>query len=88
MFRVIIISYTDCAILTPPSDGGLTSSGMTTSTGTKVTVSCDPGFTLDGATTLTCQTDGTWDNIVGVCRPGKYLGPELQWFFNAKVSLS
>ena len=60
--------FTDCPTLTAPTDGSLSTIAVTT--GTTVTVSCDPSFTLDGATTLQCQTDGTWDNTVGVCRPG------------------
>lgn len=57
----------DCPTLTAPPDGSLSTSGV--GTGTSVTVLCDPNFTLDGATPIVCQTDGNWDNTVGVCRP-------------------
>ena len=35
------------------------------------TVTCNPGYTLTGNGTRTCQSDGSWSGIVAVCRKGK-----------------
>lgn len=56
-----------CPSLTAPRYGALSSTtGSTTSV---VTVTCEEGFALTGASSLTCQADGAWSSQVGTCNP-------------------
>jgi hypothetical protein len=54
-----------CGALTAPSNGAV---NMTAATyGSIATFSCGAGYTLSGAATITCQTDGTWSAIAPAC---------------------
>ncbi|XP_035671124.1 P-selectin-like [Branchiostoma floridae] len=57
-----------CPTLTAPANGALNPPGPYSYPST-VNVNCNPGYTLNGASPLTCQTGGTWDNNVGTCTP-------------------
>ena len=54
-----------CPTLTAPSSGNisLTTDGVTTTT----LFSCDVGFSLSGATTLTCLDTGSWNDTTPAC---------------------
>lgn len=44
---------------------------------TVATVYCNGGYTLFGATSLTCQSDATWDLPMPECRKGMKLSIQL-----------
>ena len=46
------------------------------SAGDTATYTCDPGFQLNGASVLNCQTDGTWDNPLPTCEYTEGIGIE------------
>ena len=58
--------YTDCGTPPPLTNGAVDHSGGTTYTQT-ATYTCDPGYDLNGALFITCQADGTWDDVAPVC---------------------
>ncbi|XP_066264351.1 uncharacterized protein [Branchiostoma lanceolatum] len=51
-----------CAELTPPAHGTMTGSFTDV-----VTFTCDPRYKLVGASSLTCQSDGTWSGGAPTC---------------------
>jgi CUB/sushi domain-containing protein len=55
----------DCGKLDSLSHG--TKSGTSTSYGTKVTFTCNPGYRLSGSSSRTCRADGTWEGIQPTC---------------------
>lgn len=61
----------DCAALAAPDNGSLSTTALTT--GTIVTVTCNPGYTLKGDASLLCQDNGMWDKGVGICIPGGFI---------------
>ncbi|XP_078573892.1 E-selectin-like [Branchiostoma floridae x Branchiostoma japonicum] len=56
-----------CPALTAPANGALNPPGPAYSYPSTVIVTCNSGYQLTGATTVTCQTDGTWSAPVGTC---------------------
>ena len=48
--------------------------------GTMATYSCDPGYTLNGGSTRTCQSGGTWSGSASTCK-GKCITKNLQQHF-------
>ena len=54
-----------CPNLVNPANGMVVVAGM--SVGDIATYTCDPGFELEGVTTQTCQSDGTWSGIPPWC---------------------
>lgn len=56
----------DCGSLTSPSNGGV-SVGATTF-GSTASYSCDEGYTLVGASSVTCEADGNWSDARPVCQ--------------------
>ncbi|XP_078581988.1 E-selectin-like [Branchiostoma floridae x Branchiostoma japonicum] len=54
-----------CPVLTSPSNGDM--SGTNVYGGGPITFSCDTGYNLVGASTLTCQADGTWSGSQPTC---------------------
>ena len=54
-----------CPNLVNPANGMVVVTGN--SVGDNATYTCDPGFELEGATTRTCQSDGTWSGIPPWC---------------------
>ncbi|XP_078578130.1 uncharacterized protein LOC144863042 [Branchiostoma floridae x Branchiostoma japonicum] len=58
-----------CSTLAAPTNGARTPAVGATSFGNTVTFFCSMGYTLNGATTATCQTNGTWSNPVPTCTP-------------------
>ncbi|KAI8510717.1 hypothetical protein Bbelb_116330 [Branchiostoma belcheri] len=57
-----------CPALTAPPFGDLRPIGARSYQDT-VTFECDQGYTLNGATSATCQADETWSNPVPTCTP-------------------
>ena len=72
----------DCMFPTQPSNGSMCIPngtlcvenephlGHSVISGTPVDVACESGFTLFGAASLMCQTDGEWNFHVGSCKKG------------------
>lgn len=54
-----------CPELSRPANGNV--SLMERFPGYTATFSCHPGFQLSGARFLTCQSNGTWDNVPPTC---------------------
>ncbi|XP_066265931.1 uncharacterized protein [Branchiostoma lanceolatum] len=57
-----------CPILTAPAHGSL-SPVRAHFYQDVVTFSCDVGYEINGASTVSCQADGTWSNPVPTCLP-------------------
>ena len=55
-----------CPDLDDPANGEVMVSGM--SPGDTATYTCDSGFELVGADTLTCGNDGQWSPAPSICR--------------------
>lgn len=54
----------------PPANGSLTGDIKDNySAGEQVKFQCPTGFRLDGPPVLTCQDEGSWDDVVPVCQP-------------------
>ena len=56
-----------CPDLTDPANGMVVMAGN--SVGNTATYSCNSGFELVGAQTVTCQADGTWSDSPPTCEP-------------------
>ncbi|XP_078686179.1 uncharacterized protein LOC144918925 isoform X3 [Branchiostoma floridae x Branchiostoma belcheri] len=57
-----------CATLMPPVNGALSPDGPYVYLDV-VTFTCDPGYTLNGAPSVTCLSDQTWSDVVPTCEP-------------------
>ncbi|XP_078666466.1 uncharacterized protein LOC144908605 isoform X2 [Branchiostoma floridae x Branchiostoma belcheri] len=57
-----------CPTRAAPANGAVSPTGAV-SYPNGVTFTCNPGYTLNGAATPTCQADGTWSNPVPTCTP-------------------
>ncbi|XP_035675522.1 E-selectin-like [Branchiostoma floridae] len=55
-----------CPPLDAPSNGHIGPHGM--SPGDEVHFSCDPGYSLLGSSSATCQSDGNWSNNRPICQ--------------------
>lgn len=55
----------DCGPLSVPMNGS--SSGDSTVFPNSVQFDCDPGFTLNGSRTRTCQANRTWSGFQALC---------------------
>ncbi|KAI8500842.1 hypothetical protein Bbelb_216600 [Branchiostoma belcheri] len=69
-------SSSQCPALLAPTNGMLSPTGET-SYQTVVTFTCNTGHLLDGASSATCQADGTWSNPVPTCRDINDCSPNL-----------
>ena len=49
------------------TNGTISYSDPTLGEGSVATHSCDTGYTLNGGSTRTCQTDGTWNGSAPIC---------------------
>jgi CUB/sushi domain-containing protein len=58
----------DCGALTKPMNGAVTTSGGTTYRAT-ASYTCDMGYSVSGAASVTCQADGTWSAAAPTCLP-------------------
>ncbi|XP_019627140.1 PREDICTED: CUB and sushi domain-containing protein 3-like, partial [Branchiostoma belcheri] len=56
-----------CSALTAPANGAVSPTGAV-SYPNGVTFTCNPGYTLNGVATPTCQADGTWNSPVPTCQ--------------------
>ena len=76
LLATILIFITDmrCDSLLIPANGEITScsSGRVGVgyEGDTCNFTCDTGYKLTGSDTRTCQSDGSWSGINGVCRRG------------------
>jgi len=59
------VALPNCPALANPDHGSV--SAATTISGSTAVYFCDPGYSLSGSTTLTCQSDGTWDGTPPSC---------------------
>ncbi|XP_078668410.1 CUB and sushi domain-containing protein 3-like [Branchiostoma floridae x Branchiostoma belcheri] len=59
-----------CPTLTVPVNGALSPAGAN-SYQDVVTFTCDQGYGLNGASSVTCQADQTWSAPVPTCQPGQ-----------------
>ncbi|KAI8484967.1 hypothetical protein Bbelb_373740, partial [Branchiostoma belcheri] len=59
-------SIVQCPVLAAPENGGKTGGN---SYQDRVTFTCDPGYVLDGSSSLTCGADATWSGVVPICIP-------------------
>ena len=70
MNRQTFVCITDanmCATLAAPTDGTRSSEDLTFPVDGTLTFSCNEGFTLTGSTTVTCQSDETFDDVAPTC---------------------
>ncbi|XP_064386228.1 complement receptor type 1-like isoform X2 [Halichondria panicea] len=63
----LVVSLT-CMSLPPPTNGGISYSNMTLGENTVATYTCDTGYTLNGGSTRTCESDGMWSGLAPVCQ--------------------
>ena len=68
VFAEILSPVVDCQPLKIPDHGSISTNML--SQGTVVSVECETGYTLFGATTLQCNTDATWNNEEPTCKKG------------------
>ena len=66
LLRTLSLEPTMCLDLTAPNNGQVVVNGMTP--GDTAMYSCDMGFELVGADTVTCGDDGMWSAGRPVCR--------------------
>ncbi|KAL5012785.1 hypothetical protein ScPMuIL_011336, partial [Solemya velum] len=69
-----------CPPLTAPYNGTISPATCTTGTSSPkatCTVSCSGGYQLQGPSTVTCNTDGTWSNLGGNFICGDNLAPNI-----------
>lgn len=77
----------DCGPLAAPEHG--VAHGNSTAYPNTITFSCNTGFSLHGASSRTCQADGTWTSGETHCQGedcGKLLPPENGWMFGSDTS--
>ena len=68
-FLLLSLSSTvadDCGPLDPPTEGSVSING--TIVGSTATYTCNDGFTLQGGSTRTCQTNGQWSGSAPICQ--------------------
>ena len=63
--------FVDCPALPQPENGLLSTYGVALET--KVTLTCNRGYTLFGEGILHCSSNGKWDAKLGDCKKGKYI---------------
>lgn len=56
-----------CANLVPPENGARSSEEPMLSVGATLSFTCREGYRISGAHTVTCQTDGTFDDVAPTC---------------------
>ena len=56
-----------CDTLAAPADGSRSSEDLKFAVAGTLTFTCNPGFTLTGSATVTCQNDGTFDAAAPTC---------------------
>ncbi|XP_066265899.1 CUB and sushi domain-containing protein 3-like [Branchiostoma lanceolatum] len=66
---------TTCSSPTAPTNGHVSSTSDSNAVGYDVTYSCDPGYQLAGASTSTCQADGTWSSDTPTCTAATCTSP-------------
>ena len=64
------ISVITCGFLTIPSNGNVRENGSSVDAVAKFT--CNAGYVLIGASSISCQQDGNWSSQTPVCQ-GKFL---------------
>ena len=64
---VVFLSTAECPDLTDPANGMVVMAGNLV--GNTATYTCDPGFALVGAPTVTCQANGMWSDSPPTCEP-------------------
>ena len=62
-----------CDILSTPSNGGMSCSSGRVGVGYEgdtCSFTCNTGYELTGIDTRTCQSNGSWNGTVSICRKG------------------
>ena len=65
-----------CDHLSTPANGNVSCSSGRVGVGYErdtCSFTCNTGYELTGSDTRTCQSNGSWSGIDGVCRRGKYV---------------
>ncbi|XP_022111312.1 uncharacterized protein LOC110990567 isoform X1 [Acanthaster planci] len=66
-FSIVLFSIANCLEIAAPGNGSLThSTAEWRRNGSRIDFSCDPGFSLVGAASVTCE-NGQWDHPVPTC---------------------
>ena len=60
-----MVAVTGCRTPTQPTQGSFTISGS--GIGPRATFTCNPGYTLSGSATITCQNTGQWSPSEPTC---------------------
>ena len=69
----------DCGGLSSPGNGSVSTEEQTTTYGQVANYTCNPGYTLIGEQSRTCQQDGNWSGSPPVCEvKGKF---DKLWHF-------
>ncbi|XP_078578202.1 E-selectin-like [Branchiostoma floridae x Branchiostoma japonicum] len=58
-----------CPVLAAPTNGARTPPSGANFFQNTINFNCNSGYQLNGATAVTCQADGTWNNPVPTCTP-------------------
>ena len=66
----MFIHAATCSRLSSPSNGAVTFSSSSLSSGTNATYTCDSGYSLIGSSFRTCRSYGYWSGSRPYCRLG------------------
>ena len=69
MIHLSTFSTVLCPLLSAPENGAVMVNGW--SVGEMAVFTCNEGYELVGASKLTCQENGMWDNPPPMCIPGR-----------------
>ena len=66
-----MIAAINCGSPSEPDNGAVTFTSTTFQS--QATFTCDSGYSLEGSSSRTCQSDGTWSGQAPVCNRGIYM---------------
>ena len=80
IYFLLHLAVASCPTPSVPTNGQITSStpptnGQLYQSGSVVRFSCNSGYTLNGATSVTCQSTGNWNSAFPTCtgKNGRYV---------------